>query len=269
MGQKQVQVPVGMVSSYAYKIVDEPTGAHPTYGEKKDMGAAVKGTLGVTTSVFDLPGDDEILVHGESYVSHQVDVETTLDDLEINSFLFGHDLTDGVETSGKDDAPPYIAYGYIEPLLKKDKSRVYRATFFYKMAALQSSEKTENETKGTSLTYKNKTVSLFGQVDNAGAWRARKEFATLADAEAFLDTCADIAGKFLVDLTIVGTGTANVASANMVESGKPFAIAFSAAPSKIYDRTGGAVSDITAQLSGKVLTLAAVSADHSITAIFA
>lgn len=269
MGLKKVQVPIGMISSYAYPITGEPAGAHPTYGTKKDMGAAVKGTLGVTTSVFDLPGDDEILIHDEAYVSHQVDVETTLDDLDINSFLFGHSLLEGIEDSNKDDKPPFIAYAYIEPLLKKDKSRVYRATFFRKMSALQSSEKTESDTKGTTLQYKNKAVSLFGQVDNTGSWRARKEFSTLDAAEAWLDLCAGVTGKHLVELQLIGAGSADKPAAGMAAAGESYVITFSTAPSKVYDRTGTGVTDITAQLSGKVLTLTALAGNHSITAIFA
>ena len=55
----------------------------------------------------------------------------------------------------------------------------------------------------------------------------------------------------------------------MAAAGESYAITFSTAPAKVYDRTGAGVTDITAQLSGKVLTLAALAGNHFITAIFA
>ena len=43
MGNKAVKTPLGMVSSYFFPFASEPVGTHPIYGEKVDMGAAVKG----------------------------------------------------------------------------------------------------------------------------------------------------------------------------------------------------------------------------------
>lgn len=82
MGNKAVKTPLGMVSSYFFPFASEPVGTHPVYGEKVDMGAAVKGYLSLTTASGDITGDDAMLLYFEQFVSGQVDVETTLSDLE-------------------------------------------------------------------------------------------------------------------------------------------------------------------------------------------
>lgn len=270
MGTKQVKVPIGMRSSYCWPILSEPANAHPIYGSKVDMGAAEKGTVTITTSPFDYYGDDITLIHDESYVSHQADVETSLNDLEQNALFFGHAFADGVETSGAEDISGLFAYGFIEPLIKKDKSKVFRATFFYRMSPMASAEKQEAETKNTATNPKNYSISFAGSADNLGKWRAREDFNTEADAEAFLDACAGHGDRYRVSLQIVGTGTSVPApGATYVEAGGNLEINFSAVPEAVYDTVGDTTTDITSSLVSKKLTLSTLAADHKLVAVFA
>lgn len=270
MGNKQVKVPIGMRSSYWWPIIAEPAGQHPTYGNKVDMGAAEKGTVTINTSVMDYYGDDISLIHDEAYVNHQVDAETTLNDLEQNAAFYGHSYADGVETSGSEDVTGLGAYGFIEPMIRRDKSRVYRATFLYKNTPMASAERQEAETKATQITPKNYVFSLYGMADNAGAWRAREDFNTEADAEAFLDACAGHGDRFRVDLEIRGDGSSVPApGATYVASGGSIEINFSAVPTVVYDTTGGTTTDITSSLVSKKLTLSNLAADHKLLAVFA
>lgn len=185
----KVKVPLGMRKSYFAPIVTEPDNAHPSYGDILDMGAAVKGYLSITTASGNIPGDDKILFYDEKFVSAQLDVETTKSDLEINASIYGHTYADGLETSGKDDSAPYGAYGFIEPILQQNKTLVFRACFLYKLTAMQSSEKTEADTRKNDFSPKMNAVSFFVQEDNTGAWRDRKEFPTEAEADAWIKTC--------------------------------------------------------------------------------
>ena len=74
----------------------------------------------------------------------------------------------------------------IEPILKKDKTVIYRVSCFLKVSAIASSEKQEADTKkGGELTPKNNAVSLKVMECATGEWRIRKEFAGLAEAKAF------------------------------------------------------------------------------------
>lgn len=190
MGNKAVKTPIGMVSSYFFPFTSEPVGAHPVYGERIDMGAAVKGYLSVNTATYELYGDDALLVPFEMFVSGQVDAETTLSDLEVNASMFGHTFSEGKETSNGDDIAPFGAYAFIQSVMKGDKSIVYRPTFLYKTCAIMSSEKQESDTKREGLDPKMNGLSLKVMKDNTGDWRERQEFTTLAAAEAFITELA-------------------------------------------------------------------------------
>lgn len=189
-GEKTVKVPLGMRRSWYYPITAEPAGKRPTYGEKVDMGAAVKGYLSVTTASAFIAGDDIAQVEVEKFVSGQLDAETTLDDLEINAKIYGHTYTeeDG-EVSSSNDVSPNGGYAFIEPIMKKNKSVVYRATCLLKVSAMASSEKQEADTKKSGeLSFKNKAVSY--KVMEAGDtnWRRRKEFEKEDEAEQYIES---------------------------------------------------------------------------------
>lgn len=190
MGISTVKVPMGMRCSFFHPIKAEPAASHPTYEAKIDMGHAVKGYLSITTASAEIPGDDITQVSIERFVSGQLDVETTMSDLEVNARIYGHTYTeeDG-ETSNSSDAAPNGGYSCIEPILLKDKKVVFRTSCFYKTTAIASSEKQEADTKKSGeLSTKNNAVSLKVLEDNTGDWRRRKEFDTFAEALAFIDT---------------------------------------------------------------------------------
>ena len=175
---KTVKVPIGIRKALWAKIAAEPDAAHPTYDNTVlDLGAAVKGTLAITTATLSIYGDDVEQLRDEAFVSAQVDVETTCSDLELNASVYGHtyDASTG-EDSGKDDHAPYGGYGYIEPVLLKDKSVVFRATFLRRVCAIASSEKSDAATRADSITVQNNVVSFACSADATGSWRVRKEF---------------------------------------------------------------------------------------------
>lgn len=182
------KMPLGMRKSYFYPIKTTPENAHPTYDTPVDMGSAVKGYLSVTTASGEIVGDDQILYSAEQFVSAQLDAETNLSDLEINAKIFGHSFAEASgEESGKDDVPVSGGYGFIEPILKDDKTTVFRATALYHCTAMPSSEKQEADTrKPSEFSPKTNAVSYKVLPDNSGSWRNRQDFDTLTAAEANL-----------------------------------------------------------------------------------
>lgn len=188
--KSKVQVPVGMLTSTFYPITAEPDNAHPTYGAGVDMGAAVKGYLSVTTATASIPGDDITQIEAEEFTGGQLDVETTMSDLEVNATLYGHAYSEEAgEESKSTDASKPGGYSFVEPILKKDKTRIFRATCLYKIVAMASSEKQEADTrKPGELNPKMNAVSFKIMEDNARSWRRRKDFATEAEAHAFIKT---------------------------------------------------------------------------------
>ena len=179
-----MKVPVGMRRSYFAPIETEPAASHPTYDDPVSMGEAVKGELSVTTAQASIYGDDVDLLDVEEFVNAQVDAETACDDLTVNGMIFGHTVTSDEEEAAFDDAPPVGGYAFIQHLIKKDKSHVYRGVFFYKVSAMPSSEKITAGTKTASLDPKMAPVSFKIVPDATGGWRARKDFTTQADAES-------------------------------------------------------------------------------------
>lgn len=190
IGKSTVKVPLGMRHSWYFPITAEETGKKPIYGPKLDMGAAVKGYLSVTTASATIPGDDITQLEVEKFVSGQLDAETTMSDLEVNSKIYGHTYSEeGGEVSNSNDVSPNGGYAFVEPILLKDKSVVYRATCLHKVCAMPSAEKQEADTKKSGeLAYKNNAVSYKVMEDNLGNWRTRKDFETLELADAFIET---------------------------------------------------------------------------------
>lgn len=194
MKTSTVKVPLGMRRSWWFPIASEADAAKPVYGDKVDMGAAVKGYLSITTASASVPGDDIEQVSIEKFVSGQLDAETTMSDLEVNAKLYGHKYSEETgETSSSEDHAPNGGYAFIEPILLKDKTVVYRATFLRKVCAMAQSEKQEADTKKSGeLAFKNNAVSFKVLEDNTGVWRMRQDLETLALAEKYIE---DQAGK--------------------------------------------------------------------------
>lgn len=184
----KVKVPLGMRTLDFWPIANEPDKAHPVYGASINLGAAVKGYLTVTTNTATIPGDDINQVEDEVFASAQLDSETTMSDLQINAQLFGHSWSDEAgEDSKSTDRPISGGLSFIEPILRKDKTVIYRATCLRKGTPLASSEKQEADTrKPGELSPKMNAVSFKISEDNLHSWRVRNDFDTEAAAEAFI-----------------------------------------------------------------------------------
>ena len=185
-----VKAPLGMQTLDFWPITAETASAHPTYGAAINLGAAVKGYLSVTTATASIPGDDIVQVEDEVFTGGQLDTETTMSDLEVNAKLFGHTYAEGTgEESKSSDRSALGGISFIEPILKKDKTTIYRATCLRKVSAMPSSEKQEADTKKAGeLNPKMNAVSFKVMEDNLQSWRVRNDFATKAEAETFIKT---------------------------------------------------------------------------------
>lgn len=182
------KTPLGMRTIDLWPITSEPDGSHPIYGERVNLGAAVKGSLSIATAAISISGDDMVQVEDEVFTGGQLDTETTMSDLEVNSILFGHTYSeqDGEESLSTDRAKP-SGISFVEPILTKEKTTLYRATCLRKVCAMASSEKQEADTKKAGeLSPKMNAVSFKVMEDNKHSWRVRNEFATEAEADAFI-----------------------------------------------------------------------------------
>ena len=186
----KVKTPLGMQTLDFWPIKTEPEAGHPTYDTSVNLGAAVKGYLTVTTASASIPGDDIVQVEDEVFTGGQLDTETTMSDLDINATLFGHTYSaeNGEESKSSDRSKPG-GISFIEPVLRKDKTVIYRATCLRKVSAMASSEKQEADTKKPGeLSPKMNAVSFKVMEDNTQSWRVRNDFETIAAAQAFIKT---------------------------------------------------------------------------------
>lgn len=190
LATSKVKTPVGMQTLDFWPITSEPENEHPVYDAPVNLGAAVKGYVTVTTASASIPGDDIVQVEDEVFTGGQFDTETTMSDLQVNATLFGHTFSeeDGEESTSNDRAKPG-GISFIEPILKKDKTQIYRATCLRKVSAMPQSEKQEADTrKPGELNPKMNAVSFKIMEDNKQSWRRRNDFKTKAEAEAFIKT---------------------------------------------------------------------------------
>lgn len=186
----KVKAPLGMKTLDFWPIKSEEDGKHPTYDVSVNLGAAVKGYLTVTTASASISGDDIVQVEDDVFTGGQLDTETTMSDLEINAKLFGHSFSaEAGEESKSSDRAKSGGISFIEPILKKDKTIVYRATCLRKVTAMPSSEKQEADTKKAGeLNPKMNAVSFKVMEDNLQSWRVRNDFKTADAAKAFIET---------------------------------------------------------------------------------
>lgn len=184
----KVKVPLGMQTLDFWPITSEPDKDHPKYGPSVNLGAAVKGYLTVSTNAASIPGDDINQVEDEVFAGAQLDSETTMSDLQINAQLFGHTWSETAgEESKSTDRAKAGGLSFIEPILRKDKTIIYRATCLRKGTPLASSEKQEADTrKPGELNPKMNAVSFKISEDNLNSWRVRNDFETKEAAEAFI-----------------------------------------------------------------------------------
>lgn len=261
----KVKEKYGLVYSAFFPIASMPENAHPVYGPEVDMGAAVKAYLSMNFAEAQLYGDDVLQLEVREFTGGQLDAETLLNDLEIESKLFGSQYSAGVATDNKNDAPNEGGYGYIQKL-KTPSGTVYRGCFLYRVGPRMSAD--NSDTKNSSITFANNAVTYSVMVDNVGDWRSRQDLSSEAAAKAFIRGLAKAAsgGAFAVKVNHVGTGSSNPGPGTVfVTAGGGLEIIFAADPVKLYD----GVNDVTASISGHKYTVSNVSADHIITAIFA
>ena len=262
--KKTVHVKLGMRRSYFFPIASRPAGQHPTYSGVLDMGEAVLGHLAVTYASGDIPGDDRTVLHVENFISAQLDAETTCSELELTANIYGRKFADGVETSHIDDMPPDGAYGYIEPFLKADKSFVYRAVFLYLVTPMPAQEKDDSDTRRNDFNPVMNAVSYLVTADDSGAWRDRKEFNSMTDAEAWIMDKGGAASAFPVSVTVVGDGSATPSGTTYVTSGADLTLTFSSTPTAVYDNS----VDVTESVEDDTYTIEAAAAPHDIIVIF-
>lgn len=191
----KTKTPIGLLDLGFAQIATEPANAHPTYSAGVSLGHSVRAALTVTTAQLRVYGDDALQISDDSFVSGSLDTETLMSDLELEGLLYGGTYAEatGLTDSADDASVPGAVY-YVQKIMKKDKSLIYRAVVFYYCCANRSGYGSEADTKKDNIENKNSTVTFDVLPDNTGAWRWRKDCASESAALSAINTALGLTG---------------------------------------------------------------------------
>lgn len=195
----KTKTPIGLLDLGFAQVATEPANAHPTYNAAVSLGHSVRAALTVTTAQLRVYGDDALQISDDSFVSGSLETQTLMTDLELEGLLYGADYDENTGlTDSVDDASVPGAVYYIQKLMKKDKSLIYRAVVLYRCSANRSNYGNEADTKKDNIESKTGNVTFDVLPDNTGAWRWRQDYTSEAAAMAGINTA--------LGLTSGGTG---------------------------------------------------------------
>ncbi len=202
---------VGLKHPVFAPITAESAGAIPTYGSGAIVGSAIEANVSIELADGKLYADDVIKETDNGFIGGSI--TTGVDDIssDVHKLWFGaEDATLGGETVVEDGAAliaPYGGFGYYR-VRRKNGVRSIRAFWYYKTQWGVPSE--EAKTKGETIEWQ--TPAVEGNImtlDNENeSWRAWKDFASEADAVAWLDELANIgepASKTALNSAITST----------------------------------------------------------------
>lgn len=253
----------GLVTSHYAPITATPANSHPTYGPAIDLGPNVLANLTANRSQATLFGDDVLQLDTDEFTSATLQVETLLSDLQIEAALFSaaYNAADGLHDSADDNAVPGCYY-YIQKL-KTKTGIIYRGVFLYYAVPLHGDDNAQ--TKADNVQFINNALSFTVYADNTREWRARKDFDTQADAEAWLESLRGGSAAHAVTLEIIGEGSADPgAGTHYYAAGTNAVITFATDPTALYDGSTLATSSITSHK----YTITAINADHHLRAVW-
>ena len=254
----------GLVRSWFFPIASEPTGQHPVYGPKVDLGSAVKDYLTINYSTAKAYGDDTTQLSLREFVDGQLQIETLLSDLEVDSKLYGSTYKDGALYDHVDDVPVSGAHACIQKLRTKSSGIVYRAIFYFYVTPSQNAD--NSDTKGANVTFMNNSITADVYADSAGNWRVRSDHKTQQAAETFIDGLARAVsgGAYALSVEYVGGDEDGSCTAQYITAGEKATVDFATKPSVLYDNA----VDVTAQMAGNTYSIEPMNADHKLIAIW-
>ena len=107
--------------------------------------------------------------------------------MEVDAFLLGHtvDETKKAMTRNVNDIAPYVGIGFVGKS-KRNGARVYKAKIYLKAQFKEAND--ENSTKQENVTFSHTTLEGNMYSLENGDWKDEKEFGTLDEAKAYVDT---------------------------------------------------------------------------------
>ena len=139
----------------------------------------------------ELYANDALCESDYSFKKGTLSLTVADDEDEFVAAIMGNTVTSGEVTSSIDDTAPEVGYGHILPKLVNNVKK-YKVEFFprVKFTKVTSDNKTRGESIEFSTTAIEGTVYPLEKEVNGlavGTWEKHQTFATLAEAETYLD----------------------------------------------------------------------------------
>jgi hypothetical protein len=189
---------VGMLHLVAAPITSHTDGTAITYGAGFLVGPAVDASI--TFNYNDNPdyGEDIIQENDNGINGYSGTLENNYINAANAAKLYGWEASgtgDNVEYEANDGAAPQVGFGYVRKMLNNGTTKI-RAFWFHK-AQITPGSYANAHTKERQISWQHDTSNITGfgaYLDATGKAKyfIVKEFATVADAETWLDDKANI-----------------------------------------------------------------------------
>ncbi len=181
----------GFGSEYARFLpfnAEETEAAAPTYGTPVSLGPLVTGNLAITNASGEQYGDNKLQEKIEKFASGAIPMEVTDLPKASAAAILGatYNATNSKVDYGADDVPPYGALQYIKNILRNGVE-IFEAIHYTKARAARPGDNAA--TRSGSITLQNTTInwSIMAPLHSDTKWQYTAEFATRAEAIAYLD----------------------------------------------------------------------------------
>lgn len=139
----------------------------------------------------ELYANDALCESDYSFKKGTLSLTVADDEDEFVAAIMGNTVSTGEVTSSIDDTAPEVGYGHILPKLV-NKVKKYKVEFFPRVKFTKVT--TDNKTRGESIEFSTTAIEgtvypLEKEVNGlaVGTWEKHQTFATLAEAETYLD----------------------------------------------------------------------------------
>lgn len=182
---------IGARTAYVAKITTEEKGQPIVYDQKRVLGEIIETV--VTPNYADNPlyAGDAIRENDNGMTGGTVSINTDHVEAETEGYVLGYEYDESKKTYRvTDSASPYVGYAYVQ-VLQHNSVVSYKAVFLKKVQfALQSQTA---RTKENTITWQTPTLAgnFMGVNDNADgkiSYEEHGDFATLPEAEAWIDS---------------------------------------------------------------------------------
>lgn len=167
-------------------IKEQPEDALPVYADTDPVlvGRLVKADLTVNNASGELYADDELAESQTEFSSGNLAVET--DDMldETASVVYGCKVVDKEARYKYGDTPPEGGLAHYKVLVRRGV-KSYKGVFYPRTKAALGND--SSQTRGNSITFSTTNTTFVVMACNSGEWRITKEFATEAEAKAWVD----------------------------------------------------------------------------------